>query len=245
MTRHNTHKHRAAGVLAGVVALALGGCAATSAPSSSGTLAEKAPLLPSSLFAGESQRFDAWQCEPANQNLVTAGSADTLRLWSMHGAWQLPRAIVASGERFQQGDISFWNKGQEARVETPRGQLQCELAEQRQAFTRADYPDVMFMGRGNEPGWMIKLSSQTPEMTLVSNYGRETRTLPYMVSVMDNDAGRVVIENAQADDFFRVSIEASACFDNMSGEPFPARVTLSIDGEQYAGCGQGIAPIRQ
>lgn len=245
MDKYTIKKRLAIGLLAGLVAWALSGCASTSQPLNTGNVTEKAPLLPSSLFAGESGRFDAWQCSPANQNLVTAGSADTLRLWSMHGAWQLPRAIVASGERFQQGDISFWNKGQEARVETPRGQLKCELGEQRQAFTRADYPDVMFMGRGNEPGWMIKLSSQTPEITLVTNYGNETRTLPYMVSVMDNDAGRVVIENAQADDFFRVRIEAGACFDNMSGEPFPARVTLTIDGEQYAGCGQGIVPTRQ
>jgi uncharacterized membrane protein len=66
--------------------------------------------------------------------------------------------------------------------------------------------------------------------------------MPYMVSVMDNEAGRVVIENANAEQFFRVRIESGACFDDMSGEPYPARVTLTIGGEQYKGCGQGIAP---
>ena len=245
MSKPNIEKCLTTGLVAGIAALALSGCAATSAPSNTGTADAKAPLLPSALFAGQAERFDSWRCSPANQNLVTAFNDESLRLWSMHGAWQLPQAIVASGARYQQGDISLWNRGNKAQVETPRGQLQCELAEQRQAFTRADYPDVMFLGRGNEPGWMLKLSSQTPEMTLISNYGRETRTLPYMVSVMDNDAGRVVIENAQADDFFRVRIEASACFDDMSGEPFPARVTLSIDGQQYKGCGQGIAPTNK
>ncbi|XGA80972.1 MliC family protein [Halomonas sp. CH40] len=241
MSKPNIEKCLSTGLVAGIAALALSGCAATSAPSGTGSVAEKAPLLPSSLFAGQAERFDGWRCSPANQNLVTAVNDESLRLWSMHGAWQLPQAIVASGARYQQGDISLWNRGDKAQVETPRGQLQCQLAQQRQAFTREDYPDVMFLGRGNEPGWIVKLSSQTPEMTLISNYGRETRTMPYMVSVMDNDAGRVVIENAKADDFFRVRIESSACFDDMSGEPFPARVTLSIDGEQYKGCGQGIA----
>ena len=232
-------------LVAGLASFVLSGCATTTAPvatSDTTNATAKAPLLPSTLFAGQSGRFDAWRCSPANQHLVTAVDDETLRLWSMHGAWQLPQAIVASGARYQAGDISFWNRGDKAQVETPRGQLQCQLAKQRDAFTRDDYPGVMFLGRGNEPGWMVKLSNETPEMTLVSNYGRETRTLPYMVSVMDNDAGRVVIENADAETFFRVRIEASACFDDMSGEPFPARVTLSIDGQQYKGCGQGIAP---
>ncbi|MGS2742696.1 MliC family protein [Halomonas sp. LS-001] len=238
------------GLVAGLAAFTLSGCATTTPSATSDTTnatanagaAATAPLLPSTLFAGQSGRFDAWRCSPANQNLVTAVDDETLRLWSMHGAWQLPQAIVASGARYQADDISFWSRGDKAQVETPRGQLQCQLAEQRKSFTRENYPGVMFLGRGNEPGWMVKLSNETPEMTLVSNYGRETRTLAYMVSVMDNDAGRVVIENADAKTFFRVRIEASACFDDMSGEPFPARVTLSIDGEQYKGCGQGIAP---
>ncbi|MEE3111459.1 MAG: C-type lysozyme, inhibitor, partial [Pseudomonadota bacterium] len=54
--------------------------------------------------------------------------------------------------------------------------------------------------------------------------------------------GRVVIENANAEQFFRVRIESGACFDDMSGEPYPARVTFTIGGEQYKGCAQGIAP---
>ncbi len=59
---------------------------------------------------------------------------------------------------------------------------------------------------------------------------------------MDNEAGRVVLASGRGDTPFELRIEAGACFDDMSGEPFPARVTLSVDGEQYRGCGQGIAP---
>ncbi|MEA2118658.1 MliC family protein [Halovibrio sp. HP20-50] len=232
-------------VATGLVAL-LAGCAATPATEMAAanqtTLENRAPLLPSALFPGSAQRFSAWHCEPAQQHLVTATNANDLRLWSLHGAWQLPQAVVASGARYQDGEISFWNRGDKARVETPRGQLKCSQAEQRDALTRAAKPGVMFFGQGNEPGWTVALANDTPTLTMEMNYGAETVELPYMVSVMDNEAGRVVIENADVAPFFRVRIEAGACFDNMSGKPFPARVTLTYGGEQYSGCGQGIAP---
>ncbi|MGQ7261045.1 MliC family protein [Vreelandella sp. V005] len=224
----------------------IGGCAA--APSAEtttanqATLDNRAPFLPSALFPGSAQRFDAWHCSPARQHLITAVDGETLRLWSLHGAWQLPQAVVASGARYQDGEISFWNRGEQALVETPRGQLKCELADSRDASTRKDHPGVMFRGQGNEPGWSVALANDTPTLTMELNYGQESVQQPYMVSVMDNEAGRVVIENADVEPFFRVRIEAGACFDDMSGKPFPARVTLTYGGEQYSGCGQGIAP---
>lgn len=224
----------------------IGGCAA--APSAEtttanqATLDNRAPFLPSALFPGSAQRFDAWHCSPARQHLITAVDGETLRLWSLHGAWRLPQAVVASGARYQDGEISFWNRGEQALVETPRGQLKCELADSRDASTRKDHPGVMFRGQGNEPGWSVALANDTPTLTMELNYGQESVQQPYMVSVMDNEAGRVVIENADVEPFFRVRIEAGACFDDMSGKPFPARVTLTYGGEQYSGCGQGIAP---
>jgi uncharacterized membrane protein len=233
-----------AAVAAGL--MMLGGCAATPSAETTAvnqtTLDNQAPFLPSALFPGSAQHFAGWQCEPAQQHLVTAINANDLRLWSLHGAWRLPQAVVAGGARYQDGEISFWNRGEKALVETPRGQLQCSLAEQRDALTRALKPGVMFFGQGNEPGWTVALAHDKPTLRMETNYGEESLQLPYMVSVMDNEAGRVVLENADVAPFFRVRIEAGACFDNMSGKPFPARVTLTYGGDQYSGCGQGIAP---
>ncbi|WP_249976833.1 MliC family protein [Vreelandella olivaria] len=245
MTHLRSKPFMAAALLA--ITATVTGCATTTAPSSSTepgkmTVHSSAPLLPSALFPGSAEYFQGWNCQPASQHLVTATNANDLRLWSLHGAWRLPQAVVASGARYQEGDISFWNRGEQALVETPRGQLQCQLAEQRRGMTRAEQPGVMFLGRGNEPGWSVALAHDEPSLTLQLNYGQESHTFPYMVSVMDNQAGRVVLENAQMEPFFRVRIEAGACFDDMSGEPFPARVTLTYGGQQYSGCGQGIAP---
>jgi len=223
-----------------VATLLLGGCATAPAPITSG---DHAPLLPSVLFSGGAEAFTAWRCTP-DQGLVTADPAPEgeLRLWSTHGAWRLAPAVVASGARFERDGISFWNKGDEAVVETPRGRLECRASMRRQALTREQRPGVMFHARGNEPGWMASLAHDRPEVHLSLDYGSREQTLPYRVTTMDNEAGRVILASGRGDTPFELRIEARACFDDMSGEPFPARVTLSVDGEQYRGCGQGIAP---
>ncbi len=223
--------------------LLLGGCATATQPAPI-TSGAQAPLLPSVLFPGGAERFTSWRCSP-DQALVTAapqGPEAELRLWSAHGAWRLTPAVVASGARYEQGDVSFWNKGTEAVVETPRGRLECQAYVQRQALTREQRPGVMFLGRGNEPGWMASLAHDRPEVTLSLDYGTREQTLPYRVTALDNEAGRVVLVSGRGDTPFELRIEARACLDDMSGEPFPARVTLTVDGEQYRGCGQGIAP---
>ncbi|MFP4138265.1 MAG: COG3650 family protein [Halomonas sp.] len=220
------------------LSLLLAGCATAPAPI---TPTAHAPLLPSTLFPGEAEAFTAWRCTP-DQALVTAAGEEELRLWSAHGGWRLEPAVVASGARFEEGEVSFWNKGEEAVVETPRGRLECRTRMRREALTREQRPGVMFHARGNEPGWMVSLAHDRPEATLTLDYGSREQTLPYRVTTLDNAAGRVILGSGRGDTPFELRIEAGACLDGMSGEPFPARVTLRVDGERYRGCGQGIAP---
>ncbi|WP_104204446.1 MliC family protein [Billgrantia saliphila] len=236
--------------------LAVGGCAiapnetprpdvsdsASSAlPQARGAVAPAAPLLPSMLFAGGAASFQAWRCT-SDQDMVTAVGERELRLWSAHGAYRLPPAVVASGARYQQGDLSVWVKGDEAMVESANGRLDCRAKVERETLTRQERPGVMFHARGNEPGWVVNLAHDAPRVTLLLDYGERELSLPYRVTEMDNAEGRVALASGQADRSFELRLEARACFDDMSGEPFPARVTLTIDGQTYRGCGQGIAP---
>lgn len=230
--------------LLAAASLLLAGCAAApvDGPRSAGAkVASTAPLLPTLLFPGGAEHFEAWRCTP-QQDLVTAFGERELRLWSAHGGYRLVPAVVASGARYQQGDLSFWNKGGEAVVESANGRLDCTAAMARSALTREQRPGVMFHGRGNEPGWHVNLAHDTPELTLTMDYGTREMTLPYRVIAMDNGGGRVLLTSGLTDQPFELRLEARACFDDMSGEPFPARVTLTFEGETYRGCGQGIAP---
>lgn len=226
-------------------ALAMAGCATSpGAGAPSATVVQPvagAPLMPSAFFAGGADSFIAWRCSP-EQDLVTSHPDNEMRLWSAHGTWRLAPAVVASGARYQNGELSFWNKGNEAVVEGPRGRLECQAHMQRQVLTRNERPGVMFHARGNEPGWSVSLASDKPELDVTLGYGSQRQTLPYRVTTLDNDAGRVILASGRGDSPFELRIEGRACFDDMSGEPFPARVTLTLNGEQYRGCGQGIAP---
>ena len=201
----------------------------------------KAPYLPSSLFVGEATNFVGWSCSPA-QNLVTAAQSDALRVWSSAGGQQLPQTVVASGSRYENGDLSVWLKGDEATVESARGRLECQAQVQRDSLRRAEKPGVMFYATGNEPGWSMSLANDVPKIDLSLDYGERKASLPYRVSTLDNGAGRVILVSGRSDAPFEARIEAGACFDDMSGTPWPAKVTLTLNGQQYRGCGQGIAP---
>ncbi|WP_458524477.1 COG3650 family protein [Onishia taeanensis] len=201
----------------------------------------KAPLMPSAFFSGEAERFAAWRCMPA-QDLVTASSTGELRLWSAYDAYRLTPAVVASGSRYVKDDLSFREKGGEAMVESARGRLECKQDQTRTALTRAQRPGVMFHGRGNEPGWTVRLAHDAPQLSMMLDYGEREIEAPYRVTSLDNERGRVTLASGRADTPFHLALEARACFDSMSGEPFPVRVTLEVDGRTYRGCGQGIAP---
>ncbi|MFG6668325.1 MliC family protein [Halomonas sp. HNIBRBA4712] len=243
------HKTPLAALSGAALSVLLAGCAASQGANgesppglSPQTPADNvAPLLPSALFPGSANAFRAWHCQPANQHLISADNGQALRLWSLHGAWRLPQAVVASGARYQDGEISFWERGETARVETPRGQLACQAAGTRPAMTRTENPGVMFKGEGDAPRWQVTLAHDTPTLTLDIGSQPPAR-FPYMISVLDNQAGRVVLESGDVEPFFRLRIDAGACFARGSEAPYPARVTLTYQGEQYSGCGQGIAP---
>ena len=202
---------------------------------------EPAPLLPSLFFPGGAEQLVGWRCQPA-QDLVSAHGDDELRLWSRQGAYRLAPAVVASGARYTVDDLSFWNKGDEALVESDNGRLDCQQDLTRSAMTRTDRPGVMFHGRGNEPGWIVSLDHDTPRLSLLLDYGERELRLPYRVTEMDNANGRVQLASGDAEQPFLLELEARACFDDMKGDPFPVRVTLTLDGQTYRGCGQGIAP---
>ncbi|WP_192036104.1 C-type lysozyme, inhibitor [Halomonas sp. YLGW01] len=237
------------------LSLLLAGCAGTptSAPSSPAISdvsphadadrgeAAKAPLMPSTFFAGDAERFEAWRCTPA-QDLVTAFPAGELRLWSAHEAYRLKATAAASGSHYVEDDLSFREQGGEALVESDRGRLECQRDQTRTALTRAQRPGVMFHGRGNEPGWTVRLAHDAPRLSLLLDYGEREIEAPYRITSLDNERGRVTLASGRADTPFDLTLEARACFDSMSGEPFPVRVTLDVDGRTYRGCGQGIAP---
>ncbi|GAB2792771.1 hypothetical protein GCM10027040_18680 [Halomonas shantousis] len=198
------------------------------------------PLLPSAFFADGAPAFVAWRCTPA-QDLIAAFPEGELRLWSGQGFYRLDPAIVASGARYVKDDLAFWNKGDEAVVESANGRLECQRDISRETTTRETRPNAIFFAKGNEPGWMMMLDRQTSQLRLIADYGQQTLTLPYKIERLTNgQEATVLLRSVQKDQALQARLQAKACFDSMSGMPYPVRVRIELPDRTLLGCGQGI-----
>nr|WP_298379087.1 MliC family protein [uncultured Halomonas sp.] len=207
---------------------------------SQGKNTSSSPLLPSGFFADGGDTFTAWRCTPA-QDLITAFPENRLRLWSGQGYFELDSAVVASGARYVKNDLSFWNKGTIALVESDNGRLECQQDVERKTWGRRQHPDTIFYARGNEPSWALRLDRKTSRLSWVTDYGKRTLILPYKLGrVVNGQHASMTLISLDAAQPLTVELEARACFDTASGKPFPVRVTITSDEQQQLGCGQGI-----
>lgn len=217
--------------------------AALATQSRTETAKPTSPLLPSAFFANGADAFVAWRCTPA-QDLISAFPDNELRLWSGQGHYRLDPAVVASGARYIKGDLSFWNKEREAVVESAHGRLECQKDVSRETISRATRPESIFFAKGNEPGWLFMLDRQSSRLRLVTDYGAETVALPYKVESLSNgQEASVLLSSTDAGQPLQARLQAKACFDSMSGMPYPAQVTLQWQGRTLRGCGQGIEAL--
>ncbi|GHB22086.1 MliC family protein [Salinicola rhizosphaerae] len=207
--------------------------------------AVQSPLLPSAFFADGGARFTAWRCTPSQDLVTTTPDKERLRLWTALGETELPAAVVGSGERYALGGLSFWRKGRDARVESDNGQLVCTIGSERETTTREAHPQSIFYASGNEPGWNVSLDRRTTTLTLVSDYGQARDTFDYRVaSVKNGSQARMVLVSDSGRRPLEMDLRAGACFDDMSGQPWPVKVTLRYGNSEWHGCGQGVEASR-
>ncbi|CAO1666723.1 C-type lysozyme, inhibitor [Salinicola sp. NYA28a] len=227
--------------------LMLAGCASgghqnvssTAPPSGLDTL--KSPLMPSAFFADGGETFTAWRCTPSQDLVTTTPDDRRLRLWTALGETELPSAVVGTGSRYQLGGLSFWRQGRDARVESDNGRLVCTLASERKTTTRQEHPESIFYASGNEPGWNLSLDRNSHSLTLVSDYGQAKDTFDYRVaSVQNGSEARMVLVSDSGRYPMELDLRAGACFDDMSGKPWPVKVTLRYGDREFHGCGQGV-----
>ncbi|WP_110666526.1 C-type lysozyme, inhibitor [Salinicola halophilus] len=204
--------------------------------------APKSPLLPSLFFADGGDTFSAWRCTPSRDLVTTSPDARRLRLWTGQGGTQLPLAAVdGASPRYAKGGLSFTRMGRDALVESDSARLVCTLAGERTTLTREDRPESIFYASGSEPGWSVSLDRRTTTLTLVSDYGQAKDTFDYRVASVKNGAdAEMVLVSDSGRRPLEMHLTAKACFDSMSGKPWPATVTLRYGRQSWKGCGQGV-----
>src|SRR5688572_19091696 len=100
--------------------------------------------------------------------------------------------------------------------------------------------DRDFRAIGQEPGWQLEIRMGS-EMRFTYDYGKGSAVTPAARAELDVKTGtRTFHAKAEANDL-RVEIVPVGCEDSMSGKPFPATVTVTLNDRSFRGCGESLA----
>lgn len=88
---------------------------------------------------------------------------------------------------------------------------------------------------GQEPGWTLEIDEDR-WLRFIGDYGATTILAP--VPAAADSAGARVLHAVTDGHDLRVVVLPGPCEDVMSGEPFPDRVEVTVDGVALAGCGE-------
>ncbi len=151
----------------------------------------------------------------------------------------LPRVPSGSGARYSRGAITFWNQDERALLSADgQSHRNCKNNHSQAIWEHAKLNGVDFRAVGNEPGWHLEISSDT--LIFVGDYGQtvfEFKTPPPAVSP---DQRQTIYRAANGSHRLVVRIQGRRCHDTMSDEKFEATVSVSLDGQQYQGCGRAL-----
>lgn len=150
----------------------------------------------------------------------------------------LPRVRSASGEKYREGDILVWVKGNELLVEVDSWRYDdCRLNPARVPWEDARRRGIDFRASGNEPAWHLELRERD-HLLFVGDYGA--------VRVMLGDparteAGAQVRYHASGPaDALTILISDVPCTDTMAGSQYPSTVQVEHNGRYYQGCGMSL-----
>jgi heat shock protein HslJ/membrane-bound inhibitor of C-type lysozyme len=150
----------------------------------------------------------------------------------------LPRVESASGARYGAGGVTFWSRGEEATLETPDGRRRtCTGEVAADPWNEARLLGYDFRAVGQEPGWLLEIA-EGRWIHLAADYGERVIHVPAPAPI---EAGGATVYDARTEAHaLRVEIERTPCQDTMSGESFPATVRVTLDGQEYRGCGRPL-----
>ncbi len=104
-------------------------------------------------------------------------------------------------------------------------------------FERARAEGVLFRAIGNEPGWILEISSDK-EVLFLTNLGQD-RT-HFEVIEKFSEYGATEYKMRSKHNFLLVRIEKRRCRDTMVDRVYESTVYINFDGVYMKGCGIGV-----
>ncbi|MFW5452894.1 MliC family protein [Thioalkalivibrio sulfidiphilus] len=195
---------------------------------------------PSVLSQSSLTQDTRYQC--AEQRVETRLGEHRMQLRLPERDLVLDAVVSASGARYEDADGNgFWSKGpSEALLRLQGGAwVNCEVTEARSPWVAARDRGVVYRAVGQEPGWVVEVwPGEAPAIILVMDYGQRRLEIP-RARRLEGDAGYA---GEAGDVAVSLHILREACTDVMSGEVFPTRAEMRLDGSVYRGCGQELSP---
>jgi len=152
----------------------------------------------------------------------------------------LPPVMSGAGSKYSDGKISFWNKGDEARLEiAPDKHRLCRNNRYLAIWEHAKLNGVDFRAVGNEPGWHLEISIGS-KILFVSDYGQSRYEFDTPAPKSDAKKQMTTYRTGQSDHTLEISITGKSCQDTMRGDSFESTVTVTLDGRTYRGCGKAL-----
>jgi len=221
------------------------------------------PIRPSLLFvlslsgllalltacSGDNRSVPAAEAEPPRTfvyecgdgyRFVTRLEGETVWLFLPERTLRLPHVPSGSGVKYGNSLATFWSKGEEAIVETGGVRHRDCVNNRRLAIWEdAKLRGVDFRAVGNEPGWHLEIRADG-EILFVGDYGQSRYQFATPEPQIDRQSGRSIYKTGGGGHELKVVLEADACRDTMSGEPFETTVTVTLDGRTFTGCGRPL-----
>jgi uncharacterized membrane protein len=183
-------------------------------------------------------RAHAYDCEDGT-SLVAEYRAEDVAVFVPGGPVFLPRQPSGSGAKYGDGQVVFWNRGTGLLFGTHGDDgvlVECDENRRRSQIASARLDGAEYWAAGNEPGWTLHVFPD--RMVLRTDYGARRIELPTPRPAAGSDG--TVLRTTNGDHDLVVTLAGGGCADDMSGERFPLRVRLDLDGTLYRGCGQAL-----
>jgi hypothetical protein len=100
--------------------------------------------------------------------------------------------------------------------------------------------DHDFRALGQEPGWQLEIRKGLG-IRFQYDYGDKQAVTPMPRAETDPQSGDRSYHAVTETNDLQVVIQPKRCADTMSGKPFPATVTVTLDGREFRGCGNELA----
>ena len=145
----------------------------------------------------------------------------------------------ASGARYQAGDIAFWMKGEEARLEIAGRSQPCVEDRGATLWEDAKLRGMDFRAVGNEPGWVLEIGLD--RLVLVAYYGELLVTFPDPERIDVNDPPSTTYRAEAEGHHIEIRLTPGPCYDSMADAPaYGATVVIDLDGRRLWGCGSAL-----